>query len=1085
MPATIQLVCGPAGSGKTRQLRTRYEQQPAIGLWIVPTPRAANAWRTELMLQAPVGATPSVATFQDLADSLVRVHRPEARPLPAAVGRVVLHDLLTEFSAAERLGRLTHRLGDRGFVEQLAKLIAELTSQGVSPGAFLAAAGSDAARACAELYAEYRGRLERARRLDPESRLHQAAELLARGQICPFEQVRRVFVDGFSHFSPVELRLLISLRSLLEEIWIALPEEADSPRPELFASASRTREILTALGATVASRLAPNLDQGRPAGLRHLERQLFASLRRIVRSPDACGLELIQAPGMVGEVRMVARDIKEQLLAGAPAEGIIVAVPELRPYADVVREVFAEYGIPADIDGTEPLADNRAVGTLLRALRLPDEDWPFHATTALLRSNYFRPDWPETAGSATMPQQAEALLRLLGEVRGREAYLRAVAHWAAAPPPEPGDDDSDTAHQQRCHRLAVSCQPFLQRFFRLWENAPADAPLAEHVTWLRQFADALGLSRVAAEEARDAVAVARLWSGLERWVETDAAIHGPTRPWPQARFRRALYVLAQGAGVARTPRGPGRVRILAADEAHHLEADHLYVLGLGEGSFPRLPATPPLLDAHEQAALRASDIPLAGPGDRRADELLLFYRLLTRPRRRLVLSYPAVDPSGQMLLPSSFLEAVCDCFTAGAIPSRQRKMLIEWHEGDAVLGPAEARVLAARHGATTLLGGDVAAHLADAAEMIRCRFTALEHTVFDGWLRQPEVVAAIGEAFGPTRPLSPTALDDYIACPFRFFARHVLRLLPLDEPEEGIDAAHRGSAFHRALARLHRRLQQANIERPTPEVAQQLHAELARAVEEYARRAASDASRTLWQLEGQRLQRLAGRYEKQWSYFLEPWQRQRSSPQPRLFEAAFGITPGEASFGPLIIREGDVAVRIAGRIDRIDVTPLRDGLGYWVIDYKTGRASNYSAGRVASLEQLQLPLYALAVEEVLLAGQRARPLGLTYWLVLAEGPKAMLPGHRHKTAWLTDPEAWARYRQQLRAWVIDLVQRIRRGEFPLHPRYEHCTSVCPYSWICRIAQSRSAVERKDWSLPLPVTKETEELEADDGRSYEF
>ena len=73
------------------------------------------------------------------------------------------------------------------------------------------------------------------------------------------------------------------------------------------------------------------------------------------------------------------------------------------------------------------------MATLLRNLHLPDNDWPFAGVTALLRSSYFRPDWPETKECPEIALHAEVLLRLLGEPRGREAYLEAVRRWAEQP----------------------------------------------------------------------------------------------------------------------------------------------------------------------------------------------------------------------------------------------------------------------------------------------------------------------------------------------------------------------------------------------------------------------------------------------------------------------------------------------------------------------------------------------------------------------------------------------------------------------------------------------------------------------------
>jgi len=73
------------------------------------------------------------------------------------------------------------------------------------------------------------------------------------------------------------------------------------------------------------------------------------------------------------------------------------------------------------------------------------------------------------------------------------------------------------------------------------------------------------------------------------------------------------------------------------------------------------------------------------------------------------------------------------------------------------------------------------------------------------------------------------------------------------------------------------------------------------------------------------------------------------------------------------------------------------------------------------------------------------------------GPKPMLPsGKRSLLTWLTDPDRWVTFRTQLESWVATLAGHIRRGDFPLAPRSEHCTDTCPFGPVCRISQSRAS-----------------------------
>jgi ATP-dependent helicase/DNAse subunit B len=1052
-----------------------------------------------------------VLTFLQFAEEVIRVNDPAARPLCQAHRRLLADDVVADLHARGQLAHFSGIIDTLGFGDTIFELLAELKQNEIWPAAMTGAVASLTAERrdrpgpmsrlyqCSRIYAEYQGQLIQNQLYDLEGRFWYARDLLERGQRRTFELVRAVFVDGFTDFTRTQHEILEALAGWVEELWVALPDEPGCEREELFSRPRATRQWL--------ERLHPQIEElrrrpdARPAGLAHLEQQLFRPVRAVEPGANGEGVACIEAPGLVGEARRVARRIKELLLAGVPPDGILVTMRDLSPYADLLGEVFDEYGIPIDIEGIEPLLRNPAVATLLRALRLPEEDWPFAAVTALLRSGYFAPEWPETGANPEMPQHAEALLRLLREARGREAYLKAVRRWAEQVQPGLEDEEAEESRRQRTHQLARKCRDFLERFFRAWDGAPGRAPLVEHATWLRQFVDDIGLSRAA--RGRDAAVLDRFWQELDGWMALEPQLPGRPHLRDRGQFQRLLATLAAEAGLARTPRGPGRVRVLSAELARHLSPDYVFLMGLGERSFPRLAAPVPFLDESERLALKQAGIDLPSAADLMPGEMLLFYQVVTRARRGVVLSYPAVDDKGQELLPCSFLAAVRDCFAPEAIETERRRMLLEGLDRDVPLSAAEYRVRVAGHlarqgrlwaspererpgslasperqrpeappFADAPGSSDLFANLTAALDLARQRFHGTEFTPYDGMFRDPAVIADVQQRFGPRQVFSPTALENYITCPFRFFLGHVLRLQSLEEPREDIEATDRGLAFHRALARLHRHLRERGVHLPEATVDGHMQERLAEAVEEAARRAASEASEKLWRLEGQRLARAAQKYRAHWEQFVKPWLPRGVQPQPAYFEVSFGLpaAAGETPFGPLVIEVDGIEVRISGRIDRVDVADLPDGPGFWIIDYKTGRSTYYTGSDLREFRRLQLTLYALAVEEVLLAGRRARPLGLAYWLVADSGPKVALPGHPRHLAWLEEGKGWQTIRAELRRLVARLVAHIRQGAFPLKPRSKDCTQTCDFSQVCRIGQSRPTVERKTWQLPLPQVR---------------
>jgi len=1090
MPANVQLFCGPAGAGKTERLLKRYREvaraTPGAALWIAPSQRSVDALRRRMLGDGVCLLAPNLLTFQDFVEELIRANDAKARPISDLQRRLLIDDLVVELGLKKELSHFEGVIDTRGFAEGVFALFAELKRNEVWPDLFAQAAASiDGDRRkeqqCARLYAAYQQRLIEQNLYDVEGRFWYARDLLTRGERRPFEHVRAVFCDGFASFTRTQHEILATLGGSVEEIWIAIPDDPADQREELFrmprATSQRFRQAFERL-----KRLAPARSPSqRPAGLVHMERQLFRPLRAVVRADKAEGLHLIRAPGELGEARLVARAIKEVLLQGVPAGDIVVSMRDVSRRADLLREVFAEYGIPIDVEGAEPLGRHPAVATLLRALRLPEDDWPFRGVTALLRSSWFRPEWPEMDGDPMRPQHAEVLLRLLGLPRGRDVYLKAVDRWAKEPPPALEDEEAEEARRQRTHKLAGTCAAFLRRFFQAWDGAPPNATLAEHVAWVRRFAADLGISARAAATARDAAALQCLWDELDAWVALEDRL-AEGMPRNRTQFTRMLGTLAALAGLPRSPRGPGRVRILSAELACELETPYLFVMGLGERSFPDLSAAEPVFDESERQGFQRAGLDLQGSDDRLPAEMLLFYRLVTRARKQLVVSYPAVDDKGQDLLPSTFLTALLDCFET--VPVTHRRMLIQEYETQVPYSPAEFRVQLAvgtaarpalRPGA---LPPELLDNLAAAAAVAQRRQDKAEFSPYDGRLRHAAVSAILQDRCGPLKKFSPTALETYVTCPFRFLLQNVLRLQALDEPSEEIEHTRRGLAFHRALSRLHIHLKHVGIHAPIEEVGGHVERQLNDAVAEYAKIAPSLAARVLWEIEGKRLQRSARKYVRHWREFVGPWHEQGVAPRPERFEEAFGLSTAQGQAAPLVLNHAGVEVRLGGRIDRVDFAEVDDGIGFWIIDYKTGKGTNYDPKDLREFRRLQLMLYALAVQEVLLAGQAARPLGLAYWLVTDCGPKQVMPAKRHAMSWLGNAGAWREVQETLRGWVARLVGDLRQGEFVLQPRDEDCTNTCDFAEVCRIGASRLVVEGRPRRLELPVLEAEQTLAED-------
>jgi hypothetical protein len=186
-------------------------------------------------------------------------------------------------------------------------------------------------------------------------------------------------------------------------------------------------------------------------------------------------------------------------------------------------------------------------------------------------------------------------------------------------------------------------------------------------------------------------------------------------------------------------------------------------------------------------------------------------------------------------------------------------------------------------------------------------------------------------------------------------------------------------------------------------------------------------------------------------------------------ELGFGRFGAGEMYPPVRFDGGAEPVEVQGRLDRVDLYERADGLMLFrVIDYKSGSHCP-TPSDVRSGVRVQLPLYAMAVEQGLLAGRASVPVDMGYWALHGEGYKPAWPrvGRRPAAPTPMEAEQWARDRGAFERYVLELVDAIRSAEFPVAPHeIETCETFCEFRSACRIRTIRRA--RKGWpDRPVP------------------
>jgi ATP-dependent helicase/DNAse subunit B len=285
----------------------------------------------------------------------------------------------------------------------------------------------------------------------------------------------------------------------------------------------------------------------------------------------------------------------------------------------------------------------------------------------------------------------------------------------------------------------------------------------------------------------------------------------------------------------------------------------------------------------------------------------------------------------------------------------------------------------------------------------------------------------------PSR-FSPSALEQYAACPFTYFVSEVMNLVQWDEAQEGFDALSSGSVWHEVLAAFlgqlrGKKLEPAALEKYAQELSHLLEAAVARR-----------------ELQGRVVPDVWWRFEKpRWEKALRSWlagelERQAETQMaPCFFEWAFG-TPLRYGSDPASTEQPltfdgnaeEASVEIKGKVDRIDAA----GSLYRIIDYKTGKPP--ARKQVAQGIRLQVPLYMMAVEKLLCKSGEMASDGM-YLPVGSTTPELKLPGSK-----ISKDEMFTATKQ----FVFRYVSEIRGGKFPAQPAGA-CPNYCIARTFCR------------------------------------
>jgi RecB family exonuclease len=502
--------------------------------------------------------------------------------------------------------------------------------------------------------------------------------------------------------------------------------------------------------------------------------------------------------------------------------------------------------------------------------------------------------------------------------------------------------------------------------------------------------------------------------------------------------------------------------------------DVVLVPGLAEKLFPRKVIEDPILLDEQRQSIASSR--LSTQEDRILSERLALRLAVGAASHRVHLSYPRVDVNQARPRVPSFYGLEALRAAEGSLPGfDELGSRAETSDGGRLGWPApenpadaiddaeyDLALLAPLVDADPETSAGTAHYLLNAnphlrrALRARARRWLRRWTVADGLVDPDELAReALGKHQLSKRSFSPTALQNYSICPYRFFLQAVHRLQPREDPVavEDIDPLTRGALFHEVQFNVLTILRQKRSLPVTRETLAAAVDVVDGVLDDVAKRYEDDLAPAIPKVWEDGINSLRAD--------LREWLNRASKADdgwiPHRFELSFGLagrdrpTEDPASVPDPVPVIADLQLR-----GSIDLVERREGGILRATDHKTGKVRAQKGFVVGGGRYLQPVLYALACETLL---EEPVESGRLYYCT-ADG------GYEERIVELDD-----RSRGIAQQVIATIGSALAEGFLPAAPEKGAC-DWCDYRMVCGpVEVFRTSRKPKDRLEPLTIVRE--------------
>ncbi len=1114
----LRIVVGAVGAGKTQKalhLITETAREKRFArIWVLLATRRQEQDFRQRLIESTDGEkfyfNIEFFNFYDLYQRLLNLSQTPAWRISAASRYGLLRNVINTLAESGELELYADVAQMPGFVRVVASLIDELKQNRVDPQLYAGMALTRKDAELAAIYQLYQNTLIENNLFDRDGEGWEALDLVDElNEIA--RDVDLLVVDGYDQFTRVQSELLLRLSERVDETFVTLPTAPDREHT-IGRRFEQTLEGLKANAVeglyTIESLDSAGAYHARDRHLAHLCQTLMhAHAQRLdisgqIDREKRAGLFMIEAPDAAAEVGAVLRRVKRLLLDGVSPDHIMISLRDWERYQPQFVSMGRAYQIPLVLHYGDRLSDVPIITTLMKLLHLHAEDFPRRELLDALRSPYLKIPGLDAVRVGLIERISQQQIILGGRENWLDGIERVGRVLRAGTDEEEEDASGGTSvllTAEEANQLAFDLNEFFEHI-----TPPAQASLDQYIQWLEGLIGGdpldtpdddegdfslwgesyhfamIACARDADERvaARDLTALQTLKLTLRSLMEarqlllnlsSGAGAQPRTLAWDD--FYTQLISAIDAAEINPHPSRSGRVLVTTAVNGRGLPHQHVMILGLSEGLFPRpAPQDPFYLDS-ERRSLSERGVELTSASERANDDGV-FLELIALPTHSLTLTRPTAQ-DGQPWAESHLWRAVRDTFDglpverikAGDVVTVQDAASLSevaLAVADALNTPDESPIAPDDQTGTYhrwLMEQQSAfwEYIQHNSRIEADRVSEeVPHDPHTGHIRSPEIVADIASQLASSRIWSASQWNAYGVCPYHFFAERLLKLEKLKPAEEGMDVLQRGSLYHEILQRTYQTAidEGLTISPENQDFMLDVLRDNTLRVCRTAPHLYGFRPTALWAQEQttllRRLERLVIKdFSSEHVLHKQFPQLER---RPYLVEAPFGFATSDDNTHPPVPVEIDLGehgkVRLRGMIDRIDLV----GDQLYIFDYKSGSTS-FSVPDMRSGRNFQMVIYLLAAEAILAQIQQTEGIQRSPRAVAGGGfwhlSSNKLTGRLELPK---DNDVIADAVEKIR----DFLPAMRSGQFVVDASGtkpgEACTSYCDFDELCRLCR---------------------------------